>query len=100
MSDQQDARFTLRKRRIRPMEVALRGLIVAGFALSALTGCGFNAQGSSAREVGPNGEAILLDDIRTILSNTDLTTAQKRTELRGLGLTDEDLIDALLSSGN
>lgn len=88
----------VRKRAARYMRGVLAAWACATASLG-LFGCGFTTQGSPYRELGASGQNIVLDDVRAILSNADLTTDQKRTELRNLGLTDEDLLDALLSSG-
>ena len=46
----------------------------------------------------PQGQCILLDDIQLILNDTSKNTDEKRDALRNLGIEDEKLIDALLSS--
>ena len=44
-----------------------------------------------------DGNTILLDDVEAIVGDDDLTESEKREELRGLGIEDEELIDVLLT---
>ncbi|HOW72388.1 MAG TPA: hypothetical protein PKY77_17455 [Phycisphaerae bacterium] len=46
--------------------------------------------------VDSNGNAIRMDQITLITSDTTTTTAEKRQALSDLGITDEQLIDLLL----
>ena len=46
------------------------------------------------------GQSIRLEGIDRILSNNNLTEEEKREQLRGLGITDEDLIDALIQASS
>ncbi len=66
--------------------------------LAMLAGCG--AVPTENVVTGPDGEALRVDAITTILSSTNLSDAQKRQGLRDLGLTDELLIDALIRSAS
>lgn len=72
-------------------------ILTLGAVASALSpGCGLRVQDSPYREFGADGQAIVFDDIRTIINDSALTTDQKRRELRSLGIVDEDLLDVLL----
>jgi hypothetical protein len=76
--------------------VRLMFFAVATFALG---GCGIPAQTDFPNALtGPDGEAILFDDVSEILSDPDLTDDEKRDALRLLGLEDEKLIDALIAA--
>lgn len=44
------------------------------------------------------GQSIRLEGIDRILENDNLTEEEKRERLRGLGITDERLIDALIQA--
>ncbi len=46
-----------------------------------------------------NGNEIRLEGIQAVLDDEDLSEQEKRQALAGLGIADEDLIDALLSGG-
>jgi hypothetical protein len=49
------------------------------------------------RVVGADGQHLILEDIEAIVRDPDLNEDQKRSQLRDLGLEDEELIEALLS---
>lgn len=71
------------------------------FGLLLATGCGLSATNEQAaryREPGADGEALVLDDLLAVADDPDLSDDQKRTELRRMGLADEDVIDALLAA--
>lgn len=46
---------------------------------------------------GTGGQPIVLEDIQTIVDNPSLTDEEKRSQLRDLGIEDEELIEALLA---
>ena len=72
-------------------------LTVFALATFAFCGCGVPARIDFPNALtGPNGEAILFDDVSNILSDPDLSDDEKRDALRVLGLEDEKLIDALV----
>ncbi len=72
-------------------------LTLFAFTTFALFGCGVPAQTDFPNALtGPNGEAILFDDVSDILSDSELSDDEKREALRTLGLEDEKLIDALV----
>ena len=48
--------------------------------------------------VGADGQGILRDDIRAIVIDANLDEDAKRQALRDLGIEDEDLLDAFLST--
>lgn len=48
-------------------------------------------------ETGEEGQVYVLDDLRDIATDPDLTEDEKREAFRDLGIEDEDLIDALLT---
>ena len=54
-------------------------------------------------ETGEHGQSagadFLLDDLRDIANDEDLTQDEKREAFRDLGIEDEDLIDILLTLG-
>lgn len=83
----------------RPFRNTALALCVS-FALSALVGCGlFTVRPTEfpSPETGDDGETFLLDDLRAIAADPDLTEEQKRQAMRDLGVQDEELIDALLT---
>ena len=49
------------------------------------------------RVVGADGQHPVLEDVEAIVRNPDLAEDQKRSQLRDLGLEDEELIEALLT---
>ena len=74
-----------------------RSLVLA-VALSGMAGCGSGAPTTFPHQLlAADGHAILLDDVKVIVNNTDLTDDDKRAQLRELGIEDEELIDALLT---
>lgn len=67
----------------------------------ACAGCGaFTARPTELAnpETGENGEPLLLDDIEAIATDMDLTDQEKREALQDLGIEDEDLLDAFLTT--
>ena len=75
----------------------VRGCFV-GLVLSVAAGCGSGAPATFTNQLlAADGHAILLDDVKAIVNNNDLTDDDKRAQLRDLGLNDEKLIDALLT---
>lgn len=79
-----------------------RAIVPLAFGLLlSLGGCGLNVSNEQAaryRELGADGEALVLDDLLAVAEDPDLSDDQKRSELRRMGLTDEDVIDALLAA--
>ncbi len=73
--------------------------IIIAFAVAACgNGCGaVNPAGFPNQVVGAEGRPLVLDEIEAIVQDNALTDEEKREELRGLGLEDEKLIEALLS---
>jgi hypothetical protein len=69
---------------------------LAGLAAVAMMGCQPPLPDVLVDE---NGNTIRLSSITPVLANDDLSDDQKRQALRDLGITDEELIDALLSGG-
>jgi len=78
------------------------GLALAGVAmLSCVAGCGTDSaifRSERYRERGEDGQRLVLDDLVAVLSDAELTDDQKRERLRGMGLRDEDVIQALISA--
>ena len=74
----------------------VRVVLLAG--LAGLAGCGSGAPTTFPNQlVTADGRAILLDEVKAIVNNNDLTDDEKRAQLRELGIEDEKLIDALLT---
>ncbi len=74
------------------------GTIVRAVLLAGLAGCGSAAPTTFPNQlVGAEGQNIVLDDVETIVNDTDLSEDEKRQQLRELGMEDEQLIDALLT---
>jgi hypothetical protein len=48
-------------------------------------------------ETGDDDQVYVLDDLRDIANDEDLTTEEKREAYRELGIEDADLIDSLLT---
>lgn len=68
-------------------------------AVFLLGGCGvFTARNLDfeTAETGEDGQVYVLDDLRDIAQDTDLTEDEKRQAFNDLGIEDEDLITALL----
>ena len=96
----QETRNAARTTRAGRMLGGLAGLIVAVLLGGAVVGCGppyLNVL------IDANGQQIRADDITNILYGDedgdgipDLTEEEQRDSLRGLGITDERLIDALI----
>ena len=77
-------------KRMRPLAIV--------FAAVAWGGCGNNVPTVFPHSLlGADGRAIVLDDLEAIVDDDDLTDDEKRSQLRELGLQDEELIDALLT---
>ena len=76
----------------------IRCVVALGLVLSLPAGCGSGVSTIFPHQLlAADGHAILLDDVKVIVNNTDLTDDDKRAQLRDLGLDDEKLIDALLT---
>jgi hypothetical protein len=74
------------------------GTIVRAVLLAGLAGCGSGATTTFPNQLlDADGQPIVLDDVETIVNDTDLTDDEKRQQLRELGIEDEELIDALLT---
>ena len=72
--------------------------IVGVLLLAGLAGCGSGAPATFPNQLlAADGHAILLDDVKAVVNNNDLTDDDKRAQLRDLGIHDEKLIDALLT---
>jgi hypothetical protein len=74
--------------------------IVFGLALLLAAGCGvFTTRKPDFpnAETGENGEVYVLEDLRDIANDPDLTDDEKRQAFRDLGIEDEDVIDGLLT---
>ena len=64
---------------------------------AAVPGCGFSLPTNFPNSViGADGRPIVLDNVRKIVKDPDLSDDQKRQALRDLGLKDEKLINVLL----
>jgi hypothetical protein len=73
----------------------LRSILM--LAAMILLGCGAAAITEFPDALtAPDGQPILLDDVDAILDDDNLSDAEKREQLRELGIEDEKLIDALL----
>ena len=84
------------------IENTVRRMLISALGLTLLVqvGCGaFTARkGDFANaETGENGQIYVLDDLKAIANDEDLTEDEKRDAFRELGIEDEDLIDALLT---
>jgi hypothetical protein len=72
-------------------------LIFALSALAALPGCGIPTPTSFPHALtNEAGEPIFLEDVEDVVTDDELSDAEKRDALRELGIEDEKLIDALL----
>ena len=77
-----------------------RTLVVSLCGLLCASGCGLLTTRPAApatSETGIDGQPLLIDDIRAITGDMNLTDDEKRIALRDLGVVDADLIDALLT---
>ena len=80
------------------MKVRTASIVAIGLAGLLCCNCGTNlATPYSNRLYGADGQSFVLEDIQAVVNNQHLTDDQKRSELRNLGIEDEDLIDALLT---
>lgn len=79
-------------------DMRIRGTIVAAALLAGLAGCGSLAPNSFPHQlIGADGQPIVLDEVETIVNDTNLSDDEKHEQLRELGIEDEELIDALLT---
>lgn len=63
----------------------------------ALGGCGFSPVTEFPNALlGADGQPLILDDLKAIADDPDLTVDDKRDTFRDLGIEDEKLIEALL----
>ncbi|MCC7293960.1 MAG: hypothetical protein IT449_18015 [Phycisphaerales bacterium] len=79
----------------------IRVILLPVVALLMISGCGLRASNEQAaryRELGADGEVLVLDDLLAVAGDPDLTDDQKRNEMRRMGLVDEDVIEALLAA--
>lgn len=73
--------------------------LLAVFLTGSFAGCGWPQQTDFPNALtNADGQPILFDDVREILSDDDLTDDQKRQALRDLGIEDERLIEALVEA--
>ena len=80
------------------LAMKILGRILGVLLLAGLPGCGSGAPTTFPNQlVGADGQPIVLDDVETIVNDTDLSDAEKREQLRELGIEDEELIDSLLT---
>ena len=80
---------------MKTLSAIVRVLLLVG---SAGCGCGSGAATSFPNQlISADGRPILLDDIEAVVNNNDLSDDEKRSQLRELGVEDEELIDALLT---
>ena len=74
------------------------GVIAIALLLTALAGCGTGiAAEFPNRLVGADGQHFVLEDLRAIAEDPDLSDEQKRQAFRDLGIDEEKLIEALLA---
>ena len=75
----------------------VRSAVVVTLVSLACAGCGTVVlRDYPNRLVGADGQRIVLDDIQAIVGDSTLSDDAKRQQLRGLGIEDEMLIEALL----
>lgn len=73
-------------------------IIVMVVAPLLCNGCGTDVTTEFPNAVsGTGGRPIVLEDIQTIVDNPNLADEEKRSQLRDLGIEDEELIEALLT---
>jgi len=78
------------------MKLVMVGMMAAAIAFS--DGCGTTVTTDlPGRLYGADGQPIVLEEIEAIVRDPDLGDDEKRAQLRGLGLEDEELITVLLS---
>ena len=73
---------------------------IAAGMLAMVVGCGSQIAMQAEFEYAlrdPDGNVLVLDDLREIAVDEDLTEDEKRAAFQALGIEDEDLIDALLT---
>ena len=74
-------------------------LVPALLAAALAGGCGWPQRTDFPNALtGPDGQPIVFDDVRDVLTNDDLSDEEKREALRELGIEDERLIDALIEA--
>lgn len=74
--------------------------IIAALCAGISAGCGFQSGIDSSRlERTASGETLTIERIEAITGNPDLDAEGRRAALRELGITDEDLLDALIAAG-
>ena len=77
-------------------------LLIAPVAAAFSTGCGVLTveRPTFPDQVrGTDGEALFIDDLLDILSDDDLSDAEKADALRALGFENEEVIDAIVRDG-
>ena len=73
-------------------------VVALGLAGLLCAHCGTDLTGRySHRLIGADGQTFVLEDIQVIVDDPHLTNDEKRSELRDLGIEDEELIEALLT---
>ncbi|UCC28902.1 MAG: hypothetical protein JSU86_11950 [Phycisphaerales bacterium] len=73
-------------------------IIVMAVAPLSCNGCGTAVITEFPNAVsGTGGQPIVLEDIQAIVDNPNLADEEKRSQLRDLGIEDEELIEALLT---
>ena len=74
------------------------GVTAIALLLAAFAGCGTGiAAEFPNRLLGADGQHFVLEDLRAIAEDPDLSDDQKRQAFRDLGIEEETLIEALLT---
>jgi hypothetical protein len=80
------------------MRVRTVSIVALGLAALLCSHCGTDISAESPNRLyGAEGQSFVLEDIGAIVNDRHLTDDQKRSQLRDLGIEDEDLIEALLT---
>ena len=80
------------------MRVRTVSIVALGLAALLCSRCGTDITADYPNRLyGAEGQSIFLDDIEAIVNDQHLTDDQKRSQLRDLGIEDEELIEALLT---
>jgi hypothetical protein len=75
-------------------------IVLLAALLFATSGCGvltFRRLDFPNAETGEDGQIYVLDDLREIANDPDLSENEKRQAFHDLGIEDEDLIEGLLT---
>ncbi len=81
----------------RLLSMILTGIIAASPFLAGCEVLTYRMPDFPNAETGEDGQIYVLDDLRDIANDPDLTLEEKQEAFRELGIEDQDMINALLT---